>query len=88
MLLQENEISAIYQEKLNNKIIGSNNNTVIITKGVLSQGFLSYELNVCLITANELVSAKTRDKKRKSEVFKNAEKGCFCRFKSWRLCST
>lgn len=81
MLLQENEISAIYQEKLNNKIIGSNNNTVIITKGVLSQGFLSYELNVCLITANELVSAKTRDKKRKSEVFKNAEKVVFADLK-------
>lgn len=81
MLLQENEIPAIYQEKLNNKIIGSNNNTVIITKGVLSQGFLSYELNVCLITANELVSAKTRDKKRKSEVFKNAEKVVFADLK-------
>lgn len=79
-LLQENEISAIYQEKLNNKIIG-NNNTVIITRGVLSQGFFSYELNVCLITAGELVSAKTRDKKRKGEVFKNAEKVVFADLK-------
>ena len=81
-MLEENDILSIYQENLNNKIIsGKENNIVIITTGNISAGVLSYELNQVIISANELISAERREKKRKSSIFKQGEKVVFADLK-------
>lgn len=81
-LLEENEIMAVYQEKLNNKIIsGKETNTVIITTGSISAGLFSMDLNQVIIVANELITATRREKKRKSAIFKQGEKVVFADLK-------
>ena len=80
-LLKENEISSIYQEKLDQTIVNKNASTVIITTGKISGGFYSYDLNQVLIEASELVEVQRKAKKRKNESFKQAEKVVFADLK-------
>ena len=81
-MLEDNEILSVYQEKLNNKIIaGKETNTVIITTGNISAGFFSADLNQIIISANELITAQRREKKRKSTIFKQGDKVVFADLK-------
>ena len=80
-LLEENDILSIYQEDLNQTIITKDIGTVIITKGKLSKGFFSYDLNQIVIVANDLVEVQRRSKKRKNETFKQGEKVVFADLK-------
>ena len=80
-LLEENDITSIYQEKLNQAIITKNTLTVVITLGKLSSGFFSFDLNQVVIVASDLVEASKRSRKRKDETFKNAEKIVFADLK-------
>ena len=80
-LLKENEISSIYQEKLDQTIVNKNASTVIITTGKISGGFYSYDLNQVLIEASELVEVQRKAKKRKNESFNQAEKVVFADLK-------
>ena len=81
-MLEDNEILATYQEKLNNKIIaGKETTTVIISTGNISTGVFSTDLNQVIISANELITAERREKKRKSAIFKQGEKVVFADLK-------
>ena len=80
-LLEENNITAIFQEKLNQTIISKDMKTVLITLGKLSIGYCSFDLNQIIIVASELVEAQRRSKKRKTETFKNGEKVVFADLK-------
>lgn len=81
-MLEENEIMAVYQEKLNNRIIsGKETNTVIITIGNILTGVFSSDFNQVIIAPNELITASRREKKRKSDTFKQGEKIVFADLK-------
>ena len=80
-LLKDNNIMSIYQEKLNQTIISQDTSTVTIIVGNISKGFFSFDLNQIVITANELVDATRRIKKRKSDAFKQAERVVFADLK-------
>ncbi len=80
-LLEENEITSIMQENLNQTIINQDARTVILTLGKISSGFFSLDLNQVVIEASDLVDATRRSKKRKSETFKQGEKVVFADLK-------
>lgn len=81
-MLEDNEIMAVYQEKLNNRIIlGKETNTVVITTGILSTGVLSPDFNQIIVAPNELITASRREKKRKNAIFKQGEKVVFADLK-------
>ena len=80
-LLEENEITSIIQENLNQTIINQDARTVILTLGKISSGFFSLDLNQVVIEASDLVDATRRSKKRKSETFKQGEKVVFADLK-------
>lgn len=80
-LLQENEISSIYQENLNQTIVNQENGMVITTLGNLTSGFFSIDLNHIVIAAGDLVESTRRFQKRKSETFKQGEKVVFADLK-------
>lgn len=81
-MLEDNEVMAVYQEKLNNRIIlGKETNTVVITTGILSAGVLSPDFNQVIVAPNELITASRRDKKRKNVMFKQGEKVVFADLK-------
>lgn len=80
-LLDENKVTSIYQENLNQTIINKDTGTVAITIGKLSSGFFSLDLNQIVIVANDLVEAGRHSKKRKNETFKQGEKVVFADLK-------
>ena len=75
-LLNQNSINHIYQEKLKDIEKGK----VIITKGVLSSGFECYDLNLMVLTDDNLFY-KENKRKRVSSVFKQGEKVVFADLK-------
>ena len=80
-ILEENNILSIYQESLDNTIITKSENTVYITLGKLSEGFISTDFNQILIDANELIETPRTLKKRKNDVFNKGEKVVFADLK-------
>ncbi len=81
-ILEENNIPSRVEENLNQTIISKNNqNNVVITVGKLSDGFESYDLGQIVIVADELVTADKRNRKYKSEEFKQGEKIVFADLK-------
>ena len=81
-ILEENNIQSRFEENLNQTIISkSNQNNVVITVGKLSEGFESYDLGQIVIVADELVTADKRNRKYKSEEFKQGEKVVFADLK-------
>lgn len=80
-LLEENNITSIYQENLNQTIITKDTGTVTITLGKLSSGFFSLDLNQIVMVASELVEAKRNSKRRKNETFTQGEKIVFADLK-------
>ena len=80
-LLEEYNITSIYQEKLNQTIINQDIKTVTITLGNISKGFYSIDLNQIVMVASDLVDGTRTLKKRKSETFKQGEKVVFADLK-------
>ena len=61
LLLLENEISHKYIEKLDKQI---ETGKVIVTKGLLSTGFESFDMNLIVISGEELFNKETKKRKR------------------------
>ncbi len=80
-MLEEYNITSIYQEKLNQTIINQDVKTVTITLGKISKGFYSFDLNQIVMVASDLVDGTRTSKKRKSETFKQGEKVVFADLK-------
>ena len=80
-LLKEKGINSIYIEKHDSSIKLSKD-IVTITNGKLSAGFESYDLNIILITGDELFSSNTKTKKKYSSSFKQGQKVVFADLKS------
>ncbi len=80
-MLTENDILSIYQEKLDQDIINKNSESVFITLGKISSGFLSIDLNQIVINANDLVDAVKKTRKRKNETFDKSQKVVFADLK-------
>lgn len=80
-LLEEHNITSIFQKDLTQTIITKDKGIVIITLGKISNGFFSIDLNQIVIDANDLVDAKRKNRRRKSETFKQGEKIVFADLK-------
>ena len=78
-LLKEKEINSLYVKKLDDNIKYSKD-IVTITQGRLSQGFESYDLNLLVITGDELFNTSHK-KKKLSSSFKQGEKIVFADLK-------
>ncbi|MBP3256261.1 MAG: transcription-repair coupling factor [Clostridia bacterium] len=77
-LLQNEEISYVIQDLNNSLIQEVPSNAVILSNGRLSQGFECYDLNLIVITGEELFSGTSTKKRRKlSQSFKEGEKVVF-----------
>ena len=77
-LLQNEEISYVLQDLDSSLAKDVKNNAVILSKGRLSIGFECYDLNLIVITGEDLFSATSTKKKRKlSQNFKEGEKVVF-----------
>lgn len=73
-LLDENEIINKYDEKLDKTIITANNdNAVTVSVGKLSTGFECFDINLLVISANDLIEGEKR-KKQYTSAFKEGEK--------------
>ena len=77
-LLDEQEIISEYSEKYSEI---SNGIQVKILLGNLNQGFESYDSNILVIVANELINIEKRKKRRSSKIFNEAEKIIFSELK-------
>ena len=86
-VLDENEIISEYKEDLRYSEI-SNGIAVKIIVGSLEQGYESYEANILVIVANDLISIEKRKRRKASKLFNEAGKNYFLRVKTRRLCST
>ena len=75
-LLNQNNISHNYQEKLKD----IEKEEVVITKGVLSSGFECYDIDLKVLTDDNLFYKETK-RKRVSSVFKQGEKVVFADLK-------
>ena len=73
-LLNEKEILNKFEEKLNQTIIGKNNEFIVtVSVGKLSSGFECFDTNQVVITSQELIEGEKR-KTYKSSAFKEGEK--------------
>ena len=77
-LLDEKEIISEYNEKYSEI---SNGVQVKILLGNVTQGFESYDSNILVIVANDLINIEKRKKKRSNKIFKEAEKIIFSELK-------
>ena len=80
-VLEENEIISEYNENLKYSEI-SNGIAVKIIVGNLVHGYESYEANILVISANDLISVEKKKKRRASKLFNEAEKIVFSELKS------
>ncbi len=80
-ILEEHEISVIFQENINETIINKDYSSVIISLGKLSAGFFSSDLNQVVIAGDNLVDAERHTKRYKNDTFKQAEKVVFADLK-------
>ena len=77
-LLQNEEINYVLQDLNNSLMKNIPENTVILSNGRLSNGFECYDLDLIVITGEELFSASAVKKRRKlSQSFKEGEKVVF-----------
>ena len=79
-VLDENEIISEYKEDLRYSEI-SNGIAVKIIVGSLEQGYESYEANILVIVANDLISIEKRKRRKASKLFNEAEKIIFSELK-------
>ena len=77
-LLDEKEIISEYNEKYSEI---SNGVQVKILLGNVTQGFESYDSNILVIVANDLINIEKRKKKRSNKIFNEAEKIIFSELK-------
>lgn len=80
VVLEENEIISEYNENLKYSEI-SNGIAVKIIVGNLIHGYESYEANILVISANDLISVEKKKKRRASKLFNEAEKIVFSELK-------
>ena len=80
VVLEENEIISEYNENLKYSEI-SNGIAVKIIVGNLIHGYESYEANILVIAANDLISVEKKKKRRASKLFNEAEKIVFSELK-------
>lgn len=73
-ILEENDLTPIYQKELNQFIVNKEKGKIFISIGKISAGFFSFDLNQIVISANDMVEAQRRSKKKKSETFNNGQK--------------
>lgn len=78
LLLLENEIPHKYIEKLDKQI---ETGKVIVTKGLLSTGFESFDMNLIIISGEELFNKETKKRKRTNTTFNQSEKVVFADLK-------
>ena len=79
-ILKEKNINSIYVEKLNSDLKISKS-IITVTEGKLSEGFESFDLNLIVITGEELFSTSNKKKRRLSSSFKQGEKVVFADLK-------
>lgn len=72
-ILDENEIANKYDEKLDKTIITTNTSSVTVSLGKISTGFECFDINLLVISANDLIEGEKR-KKQYSSAFKEGEK--------------
>ena len=73
-LLDENKITNRYEAKLDKTIIvNSNSQVVTVSLGKLSSGFECFDINLLVISANEIIEGEKR-KRHTSSAFKQGEK--------------
>ncbi len=72
-ILDENDIANKYDEKLDKTIITTNNSFVTVSLGKISTGFECFDINLLVISANDLIEGEKR-KKQHSSAFKEGEK--------------
>ena len=77
LLLAENDIPHIYNESVESKLQEGN---VFVTKGALSSGFESYDLNLLVISSEDFFNNE-RKKRKLSKSFKEGEKVVFADLK-------
>ena len=77
LLLTENDIPHIYNESVESKLQEGN---VLVTKGALSSGFESYDLNLLVISSEDFFNNE-RKKRKLSKSFKEGEKVVFADLK-------
>ena len=78
LLLLEKEIPHKYMEKLDKDIP---NSVVIVSTGVVSTGFECYDLNLLVISSEELFNKDTKKRRRAHTDFSNGEKVVFADLK-------
>ncbi len=78
LLLLEKEIPHKYMEKLDKDIPSS---VVIVSTGVVSTGFECYDLNLLVISSEELFNKDTKKRRRAHTDFSNGEKVVFADLK-------
>ena len=79
-VLDENEIISEYKEDLKYSEI-SNGIAVKIVVGDLTQGYESYDSNIVVIVANDLISVEKKKRRKSSKIFNEAEKIIFSELK-------
>ena len=79
-LLDEQKILNKFEEKLNKTIITKTENSVTVTVGKISNGFECYDIDLLVISANELIEGEKR-KRQVSSAFKEGEKVVFADLK-------
>ena len=73
-LLDENKITNRYEQKLDKTIIvNSNSQIVTVSLGRISSGFECFDINLLVISANEIIEGEKR-KRHTSSAFKQGEK--------------
>ena len=82
-LLNEKEISNVNVKKLEliDEIRNITKNSVIVSEGRLSDGFECYDLNLIVISGEELFSTNVKKKRKLSTTFKQGEKVVFADLK-------
>ena len=81
-LLEQEEITCKYEEKLNQTIIVKNVERIVtISLGKLSSGFENPDTNQIIISANELIDGEKKKRKITHEAFKEGEKVVFADLK-------
>ncbi len=74
LLLDQNKIVNRFEEKLDKKIIVKNNSQIVeITLGKLSSGFECFDINLLVISANEIIEGEKR-KRALNSAFRQGEK--------------
>lgn len=80
-ILDDNQVANKYDENLNKTIITTNtDNAVTVSLGKLSTGFECFDINLLVISANDLIDGEKR-KRQHNSAFKEGEKVVFADLK-------